>query len=45
MKFKHIDLSEYHYEDETEEIEDIVEELNIILHWKILFAKMAFIGQ
>ncbi|HDR6312243.1 TPA: DUF1911 domain-containing protein [Bacillus cereus] len=25
MKFKHIDLSEYHYEDETEEIEDIVE--------------------
>ncbi len=32
MKFKHIDLSEYHYEDETEEIEDIVEELNIILH-------------
>ncbi|PEK40806.1 hypothetical protein COF80_17095 [Bacillus toyonensis] len=25
MKYKHIDLSEYHYEDETEEIEDIVE--------------------
>ena len=25
MKFKHIDLSEYHYEDETEEIEEIVE--------------------
>ncbi|MGN4542085.1 PoNi-like cognate immunity protein [Bacillus cereus group sp. MYBK95-2] len=25
MKFKHIDLGEYHYEDETEEIEDIVE--------------------
>ncbi|PGS74850.1 PoNi-like cognate immunity protein [Bacillus cereus] len=25
MQFKHIDLSEYHYEDETEEIEDIVE--------------------
>ncbi|HHT7240283.1 MULTISPECIES: PoNi-like cognate immunity protein [Bacillus] len=25
MKFKHIDLSEYHYEDKTEEIEDIVE--------------------
>ncbi|HFK1428353.1 PoNi-like cognate immunity protein [Bacillus paranthracis] len=25
MKFKHIDLSEYHYEDEIEEIEDIVE--------------------
>ncbi|MGH1041206.1 hypothetical protein COE92_01545 [Bacillus wiedmannii] len=25
MKFKHIDLSEYHYEDETEEVEDIVE--------------------
>ena len=25
MKFKHIDLSEYRYEDETEEIEDIVE--------------------
>ncbi|MGH0676753.1 PoNi-like cognate immunity protein [Bacillus luti] len=25
MKFKHIDLSEYHNEDETEEIEDIVE--------------------
>ncbi|MGV6977043.1 PoNi-like cognate immunity protein [Bacillus toyonensis] len=24
MKFKHIDLSEYHYEDETEEIEEIV---------------------
>ncbi|HDR7642660.1 hypothetical protein A6283_14485 [Bacillus wiedmannii] len=25
IKFKHIDLSEYHYEDETEEIEEIVE--------------------
>ncbi|HDR6300728.1 hypothetical protein COD90_16120 [Bacillus cereus] len=25
MKFKHIDLSEYHYEDEAEEIEEIVE--------------------
>ncbi|WP_257208066.1 PoNi-like cognate immunity protein [Bacillus wiedmannii] len=25
MKFKHIDLSEYHYEDETEENEEIVE--------------------
>ncbi|MDI6533861.1 PoNi-like cognate immunity protein (plasmid) [Bacillus mycoides] len=25
MKFKHIDLSEYHYDDETEEIEEIVE--------------------
>lgn len=25
MKFKHIDLSEYNYEDETEEIEEIIE--------------------
>ncbi|MGR5908923.1 PoNe immunity protein domain-containing protein [Bacillus paranthracis] len=46
MKFKHIDLSEYHYEDETEEIEDIVEgiEHNPALE-NIIPAKMAFIGQ
>ena len=43
MKFKHIDLSEYHYEDETEEIEDIVEGIehnpaleNIIPKWHSL---------